>query len=425
MPQTIAEKILSSHAGKVVKAGERIWADVDLAVARDFGGPNCVLEYEQNFGDAPVADPGKIAFTFDYQAPAKDTKVANNQQICRNFAQKQHIPHLFDVNTGIGQHILLEQGMVAPSSLIVGTDSHMNLLGAVGSLSLGVGTTDIVATWKGGRLWFRVPESIQVTLFGKLRPPASAKDIILMLLRETDTETLNYRSLEFVGEGAEGIDLAGRLTICSMITEAGGKVGFFPTNKAILDWLTPRMKEKPKPISADEGVKNEGAEYVREYHFDLSSLEPLVACPHTPDNVKTVKEVAGEKVDSAFIGSCTNGRIEDLRVAASIIDKAGRKLAKGMRLTIVPATMEVARQALSEGLYEIFLDAGVMLTNPGCSLCTIGHHGVLYSDERLLSTSNRNFLHKLGKGTFVYLASPATVAASAVAGVIADPGQYI
>jgi homoaconitase/3-isopropylmalate dehydratase large subunit len=161
--------------------------------------------------------------------------------------------------------------MVAPHSLIVGTDSHMNLLGAVGSLSLGVGTTDIVATWKGGRLWFRVPESIRVTLSGKLRPPVSAKDIILMLLRETDTETLNYRSLEFVGEGTEGIDLAGRLTICSMITEAGGKVGFFPTNKAILDWLSPRMKEKPKPISADEGVKNEGAEYVREYHFDISS----------------------------------------------------------------------------------------------------------------------------------------------------------
>jgi len=420
MPKTIAEKILSAHAGKEVSAGERIWADVDMAVARDFGGPNCVLEYEENFGDAPVAFPEKIVFTFDYQAPAKDTKVANNQQICRQFAQKQHIPHLYDVNTGIGQHILLENGLVAPGSLIIGTDSHMNLLGAVGSMSLGVGTTDIVATWKGGKLWFRVPESIKVTLSGELRFPASAKDLILALLRDTDTETLNYRSLEFVGEGAQGIDLAGRLTVCSMITEAGGKVGFFPPNQQVLDWLKSRMKGKPQSISADQG-----AEYVQEFAFNLSEIVPLIACPHTPDNVQTVQEVAGERIDSAFIGSCTNGRIEDLRISAKIIDKAGRKLAKGMRLTIVPATMDVARQALAEGLYDIFLSAGAMLTNPGCSLCTIGHHGVLYSGERLISTSNRNFLHKLGKGGEVYLASPATVSASAVAGAITDPGDYL
>jgi len=420
MPRTIAEKILFEHSGEEVKAGQRIWADVDLAVARDFGGPNCVLEYEQHFGDDPVANPDKIAFTFDYQAPAKDTKVANNQQICREFARKQNIPHLYDVNTGIGQHILLENGLVAPGSLIIGTDSHMNLLGAVGSMSLGVGTTDIVAVWKGGRLWFRVPETIRVNLVGEFTPPSCAKDLILALLRDTDSEALNYKALEFTGGGAEGMDLAGRLTVCSMITEAGGKVGFFPPNKAVLDWLSPRMEEAPQPISADEG-----AEYIGEFTLQLADLLPLVACPHTPDNVKTIQEVIGEKIDSAFIGSCTNGRIEDLLIAASIIDKAGRKLAKGMRLTIVPATMEVAKAALSEGLWEIFLEAGAMVTNPGCSLCTIGHHGVLYAGERLISTSNRNFLHKLGRDAFVYLASPATVAASAVAGVIADPREYL
>ncbi len=420
MPHTIAEKILSDHAGEEVKAGQRIWADVDMAVARDFGGPNCVLEYEQHFGEGSVADPDKIAFTFDYQAPAKDTKVANNQQICREFARKQNIPHLYDVNTGIGQHILLENGLVSPGSLIIGTDSHMNLLGAVGSMSLGMGTTDIVATWKGGRLWFRVPQTIRVNLVGELTPPSCAKDLILALLRDTDSEALNYRALEFTGGGTEGMDLAGRLTICSMITESGGKVGFFSPGKAVLDWLSPRMDETPQPISADEG-----AEYVEEFDFDLAEIVPLIACPHTPDNVKTVQEVIGEKIDSAFIGSCTNGRIEDLRIAAKIIERAGRKLAKGMRLTVVPATMEVAKAALSEGLWEIFLEAGAMVTNPGCSLCTIGHHGVLYAGERLISTSNRNFLHKLGRDAYVYLASPATVSASAVAGAIADPSDYI
>ncbi len=417
--KTIVEKILSQASDCDARAGDRIWAEIDLSVIRDFGGPNAVLEFDEFTNRGKVRDPDRIAITFDYQAPAKVTKVANNQVLCRQFAQRQGISNLFDVNWGIGQHVLLERGMVVPGSVIVGTDSHMNLLGAVGSFSTGVGTTDIVASWYAGKLWFRVPETIKVTFRGKYQPPVSAKDMTLKFISSIGTDRANYRSLEFYGQPIQELSLAGHLTLGSMVTEVNAKICFLVPDGAILRFLEDRCGRKLSPVQSDHD-----AHYVEAMEVDVEGLEPMIACPHTPDNVKAVGEVAGTPFTEGFIGSCTNGRLEDLAAGAEILSKAG-KISSDVRLVVTPATAEVAREALKAGLYEIYMDAGAMITNPGCSLCTIGHHGVLGEGDVLLSTSNRNFLGKLGKGGQVYLCSPATVAASAVTGKITDPREFM
>ncbi|MDH4207840.1 MAG: aconitase/3-isopropylmalate dehydratase large subunit family protein [Anaerolineae bacterium] len=414
--KTIIEKILSAHSGEDAWAGDRVWAELDLAVVRDFGGPNVVLEYEKQLDDKPVWDPQKIAMTFDYQAPAKVVQVANNQRICREFAEKHGIPHVFDVNAGIGQHVLLEHGMVLPGSVIIGTDSHMNLLGAVGSFSTGMGTTDVAAGWATGRLWFRVPETIKVTFKGEYRYPASAKDLTLFLLSRVDMTKTIYKSLEFYGQPIDSLTPAGRLTLASMVTEMEGKIGFIIPDKALLAWIGQRAGRTVEAV-----VPDRDASYWAEWEYDLSGLEPLIACPDRPDNVKPVREVVGTHVDEVFIGSCTNGRLEDLRVAAEVLERMGGKIAPHVRLVVTPATTEVAMEALGAGLYETFVRAGAMVTNQGCSLCTIGHHGVLAEGDVLVSTGNRNFRGKLGKGSAAYLASPAVAAATAVKGEIALP----
>ncbi len=414
--KTIVEKVLSEHSGQDAWAGDRVWADLDLAVVRDFGGPNVVLEYERQMGDKPVWDPLKIAMTFDYQAPAKIVQVANNQRICRQFAAKHGFPHVFDVNSGIGQHVLLEHGMILPGSVVIGTDSHMNLLGAVGSFSTGMGTTDVTAAWATGRLWFRVPETIKITFTGTYDYPAAAKDLTLFLLSKIDSSKTIYKALEFYGQAVDALTLAGRLTLASMVTEMEGKIGFIIPNEEILTWIGERADRKVEAVVSDRD-----ASYLEEWEFDIGELEPLIACPDRPDNVRPVREVVGTSVDEVFIGSCTNGRLEDLRVAADVLEKMGGKVAPGVRMIVTPATTEVAIQAVETGLYEAFIKAGAMVTNQGCSLCTIGHHGVLAEGDVLVSTGNRNFRGKLGKGGLAYLASPAVAAATAVKGEIALP----
>lgn len=414
--KTIIEKILSEHSGEDAWAGDRVWADLDLAVVRDFGGPNVVLEYEKQMDDEPVWDPQKIAMTFDYQAPAKVVQVANNQRICREFAAKHGIPHIFDVNSGVGQHVLLEQGMILPGSVVIGTDSHMNLLGAVGSFSSGMGTTDVAAAWATGRLWFRVPESIKITFKGSYDYPASAKDLTLFLLSKIDTTKTIYKALEFYGEPIDALSLAGRLTLASMVTEMEGKIGFIIPDEDILAWIGERAGRKVDAVLPDRD-----ASYWEEREFDIDGLEPLIACPDRPDNVRPVREVAGTHVDQVFVGSCTNGRFEDLRVAAEVLKRMGGKIAPHVRMIVTPATTEVAMEAVEAGLYETFIKAGAMVTNQGCSLCTIGHHGVLAEGDVLVGTGNRNFRGKLGKGSEAYLASPAVAAATAVKGEIALP----
>jgi 3-isopropylmalate dehydratase large subunit len=416
--KTIIEKILSRASGKDVSANDRIWAEVDLTVIRDFGGPNAVLEFDKFTNKGKVKDPDKIALTFDYQAPAKDMKVAQNQVLCREFAKRQKIKNLFDVNWGIGQHVLLERGMIKPGSVVVGTDSHMNLLGSVGSFASGVGNTDIVAAWHSGKLWFRVPETIKVIFKGKYKEPVSAKDITLKFIKEIGTDKPNYRSLELTGEPIDNLSLAGRLTLASMLTEINAKIGFIEPNGEPLEFLRQRCGDELEIITSDEN-----AILTDEVEINVDKLTPQIACPHTPDNVKPVEEVEGTPFNEGFIGSCTNGRLEDFKVAAKILKKAG-KIHPEVRLIIVPATREVAMAMLEAGLYQVFMGVGAMVANPGCSLCTAGHHGVLGKGDVLLSTSNRNFLGKLGKGGEVYLCSPATVAASAVEGKITDPRKY-
>ncbi len=416
--KTIIEKILSRASRQDVFANDRVWAEVDLAVIRDFGGPNAVLEFDKFTNNGKVKDPDKIAITFDYQAPAKDMKVAQNQVLCRDFAKRQGIKNLFDVHWGIGQHVLLEKGMIKPGSVVVGTDSHMNLLGAVGSFSSGVGNTDIVAAWYSGKSWFRVPETIRVVFKGKYKEPASAKDLTLKFIHEIGMDKPNYKSLEFYGEPIDNLSLAGRLTLGSMMTEINAKIAFIQPNGEPLEFLRQRCGDGFEIVISDKD-----AHFLEEMEINVGKLMPQIACPHSPDNVKPVEEVEGTPFNEGFIGSCTNGRLEDFKVAARILKKAG-KIHPEVRLIVTPATREVAMDMLKTGLYQTFMSVGAMVTNPGCSLCTAGHHGVLGKGDVLLSTSNRNFLGKLGKGAEVYLCSPATVAASAIEGKITDPRKY-
>ena len=411
MGSTIIEKILEKASGKKVAPGDKVWAKIDLVAMRDFGGPNVILKYEKEFDDEPVFDPEKIAITFDLHIPPRQIKEAENQKICREFARKKGVK-LFDINHGIGQHTLLENGLVKPYDVIIGTDSHMNLLGVAEAFSTGVGITDIVTAMRYGKLWFRVPETVKININGKPGEFVTPKDVILHLVGYFGADGLSYKSVEFYGDFIENLGLDGRITIASMVTEMDGKIGFMVPNAEVIDFLKKKTGKDIKPISPDKD-----AEYLESYDFDISNLEPMISCPHSPDNVKAVREVEGKEIDQVLIGSCTNGRIEDLRIAAKILK--GKRVKA--RTIITPSTTEVAKQALREGLIEIFLEAGAVVTNPSCALCTIGHPGVLAKGDITLSTSNRNYPGKIGKGGEIYLVSPATAAASAINGKITDP----
>ncbi len=411
MGSTIIEKILEKASGKKVAPGDKVWAKIDLVAMRDFGGPNVILKYEKEFDDEPVFDPEKIAITFDLHIPPRQIKEAENQKICREFARKKGVK-LFDINHGIGQHTLLENGLVKPYDVIIGTDSHMNLLGVAEAFSTGVGITDIVTAMRYGKLWFRVPETVKININGKPGEFVTPKDVILHLVGYFGADGLSYKSVEFYGDFIENLGLDGRITIASMVTEMDGKIGFMVPNAEVINFLKEKTGKDIKPISPDKD-----AEYIETHDFDVSNLEPMISCPHSPDNVKAVREVEGKEIDQVFIGSCTNGRIEDLRIAAKILK--GKRVKA--RTIITPSTTEVAKQALREGLIEVFLESGAVVTNPSCALCTIGHPGVLAKGDVTLSTSNRNYPGKIGKGGEIYLVSPATAAASAINGKITDP----
>lgn len=410
---TIIEKIFSRSAGTEVMAGDYVWANMSLVAMRDFGGPNVTQEYEAAFGHAPVFDRDRVAITFDLHVPARNEKVATNQKILRDFAHTQGV-RLFDIDTGIGQHIILEHGLAQPGDIIVGTDSHMNLLGAVCAAGFGMGTTDIAGAMYKGKLWFRVPPTIMIRIGGRLPERVTAKDVILMVLKRLKTDGALNRAIEFTGPTVEAMGLAERITMASMVTEMSGDVGLFVPNKQTIDFLSSRIDGTIKTFSPDAE-----AQYEQTFTFSVDDLKPQIARPHSPDNVSDVETVAGTKVDQVFLGSCTNGRLEDLKLAAEVL--AGHHVHHGVRLIIVPATHEVAQQALQAGLYQLFLKSGAVVTNPGCALCTTGHPGILAPDEVMVSTSNRNFIGKLGKGAHVFLASPATAAATALTGAITDP----
>ncbi len=410
MGKTIIEKIISAHSKETVTPGAVVWMDLDIRSARDFAGANVVGNFQRYYPGEKVDDPEKTFFTFDCNVPANTIPYANNQQVCRGFAREQNI-RVYDVNAGIGSHVLIDEGLALPGSTIVGTDSHLNILGAVGSFGQGMGDQDIAFAYRAGRTWFEVPPTMRVIIHGTLPKGTSARDLTLEVVGVLGSKGALGRAIEFSGEAVDALNLAGRITLSSMVTEMGGIVGLIVPDKQVLDFLSLRSGvESIEPVLPDSD-----AEYVETIEIDISNLTPRISLPPKPDNVAPVSEVKDVKVDSVFIGSCTNGRYEDFVQAAEIIK--GKTVAPGVMAKAVPATREVYGRLLKEGILDIFYDSGFIVSNPGCGGCASGQIGMTGQGEVQVSTSNRNFKGKQGDG-FTYLASPETAAASALAGII-------
>jgi len=412
MGKTLIEKIIAAHGGTDAKPGDIVDLEIDVRVARDFGGANVV----KNLEDAGLGleNAGKTFFTFDTNPTGSDQKYAANQQRCRLFARKEGVK-VFDIDTGIGTHVTAENGLIYPGVTMVSTDSHANIVGAFGAFGQGLGDVDMAHVFAFGRTWFRLPPSIKILLKGKPGPLARPKDIVLAVLGKMGAAGLLGHAAEYHGEFVESLGLSDRITIASMATEMGAIINLFPPNQEVIDFCRSRGAGDFEPLYADAD-----AEYAKTVEIDITDLSPMIARPGHPEDTHPIAEAAGRKIDSAFVGSCTNGRIEDLRAAAEVL--RSRKVAPGVVLKIVPTTDKIWRQALDEGLIEVFKDAGALVGNAGCGGCAAGQIGMNGPDEVTISTGNRNFPGKQGKGE-VYLASPSTVAASAVAGVIAHEGE--
>lgn len=413
--KTIIQKIFEAHSsGDVpVEPGNIIWLELDVRTARDFAGPNVVQNYRTHYGDAPVADVDKTFFTFDLVVPPSNIPYAKNQQTCRIWAREQGV-RVYDVDAGIGSHVAIEEGLAYPGSTFVGTDSHLNILGAVSAFGQGMGDQDIAFTFKAGKTWFEVPPTMRVVVNGEVESPCTARDLTLAIMGQLGSSGALGRAVEFYGPAIEGLDLAGRITLASQVTEVGGIIGFVPPSEEVLAYARGRTgRDDIEGVYADPD-----AEYVEMVEVDITNLEPMIACPPSPANVVPVREVAGRHVDSVFFGSCTNGRFEDLAVVAEIV--AGKRVAPGLMATMVPATREVYEQMLRSGVLETLFNAGFIISNPGCGGCASGHLGMTGQEQVQISTSNRNFPGKQGPGD-TYLASPVTAAWSALRGEIAVP----
>jgi len=410
---TIIEKIIAAHSKyERVKSGEIVDVELDVRAARDFGGPNVVKHLMDNNLD--VADVSKTFFTFDTNPTGSDQKYAVNQHVCRTYARDRGI-RVFDIDHGIGTHTLMEEGLAYPGSTAVTTDSHANILGAIGAFGQGMGDQDIAVAFNKGKVWFKVPESVKITLHGKRPEFLSAKDIVLNLLNKFGANSLLGYSAELYGDAIDELTVDERITIASMGTEMGAITLMFPPNKAVLDYCSERAGRKIEGVYADAD-----AVYAQEFSLDISTFKTMVSMPGKPHDTVDIAQQKKQKIDSAFIGSCTNGRIEDMREVAKILK--GRRVAPGVVLKIVPSTDAIWQQCLDEGLIKIFKQAGAMLSNAGCAGCAAGQVGQNGPGEITISTGNRNFPGKQGKGS-VYLASPATVAASAIAGYITTPDE--
>ena len=416
MGMTMTQKILAAHAGKEsVAAGELIEAKLDLVLGNDVTTPVAITEFE-NAGFTKVFDKDKIAIVLDHFTPCKDINAAKLSLQARTFAKKHNITNFFDVGTmGIEHALLPEKGLIAAGECCIGADSHTCTYGALGAFSTGIGSTDMCAGMASGRAWFKVPAAIQFYLTGELQPWVSGKDVILHIIGMIGVDGALYKSMEFAGPGVASLSMDDRFTIANMAIEAGAKNGIFPVDQKTEEYMKGRVNRPYTAYAADED-----AEYEHVIHIDLSKIEPTVSLPHLPSNTKTVKEVAGMDIQQCVIGSCTNGRISDLRIAAKVME--GKKVAEGVRCIVIPATQEVYMQALKEGLIETFITAGAVVSTPTCGPCLGGHMGVLYAGERAISTTNRNFVGRMGHvKSEVVLASPAVAAASAVKGTICTP----
>jgi 3-isopropylmalate/(R)-2-methylmalate dehydratase large subunit len=405
---TIIEKILAAHSGKKkVAPGDIVDIAIDVRLARDFGGASVVQNLQVN--NLRIADSSRTFFTFDCNPTGSDQQYAANQQKCRIYARENDI-RVYDINSGIGTHIAIDEGLAVPGSTLVSTDSHANILGAIGAFGQGMGDRDVAASWSRGAVWFRVPESVKITLKGHRSPMISAKDIVLNLLKKFGADSLLGYSVELYGEEVDRLSLDERITIASMATELGAIILLFPPSESVINHCRSRSHKPFLPVYADPH-----ATYTQQYEPDLSQFKPVVSLPGRPHNVAFVEEHKGIKIDSAFIGSCTNGRMEDMREAAMLLD--GRKIAPGVVLKIVPSTDEVWNECLNEGIIKIFKKAGALVGNAGCAGCASGQIGQNGPGEKTVSTGNRNFKGKQGKGE-VYLASVSVAAASAIAGFI-------
>lgn len=415
---TIAEKILARHAGKdVVRPGELITARIDMVLGNDITSPLAISEFKK-IGVDRVFDKDCIALVPDHFTPNKDIKSAEQSKLLREFAREHQITYYFEVGRmGIEHALLPEEGLALPGEIIIGADSHTCTYGALGALSTGVGSTDMAAAMALGEAWFKVPSTLKFIFNGKLQPWVSGKDLILYLIGKIGVDGALYRSMEFWGEIISSLSMDSRLAMCNMAIEAGAKCGIIEPDEITLDYVTARAKRSFEPVYADKD-----AEYEKVYTFNGDEIEPQVAFPHLPENTRGISEVGEVRLDQVVIGSCTNGRMEDLRIAAEIL--RGKKVHRDVRLLIIPGTQNIVRQAMREGLLDIFIAAEAVVSTPTCGPCLGGHMGILANGERALATTNRNFVGRMGHpGSEVYLSNPAIAAASAIAGKICAPGE--
>ena len=420
MGMTMTQKILAQHAGlSHVEAGQLIEAKIDLTLANDITGPLAISEM-QKAGFNKVFDKDKVCLVMDHFVPNKDIKSAEQCKICRDFSRIQGISNFFDVGEmGIEHALLPEKGLVAPGELIIGADSHTCTYGALGAFSTGVGSTDLGAAMATGKAWFKVPSAIKFNLSGKLNKWVSGKDIILHIIGILGVDGALYKSMEFFGEGISELSMDDRFAICNMAIECGAKNGIFPFDSKTFEYISEKVSRDFKSFEADKD-----AIYEQVIDIDLSSIDPTIAFPHLPENTKPIYEAIGIKIDQAVIGSCTNGRIEDMRAAASILK--GRKVSKNVRTIIIPATQNIYLQCIKEGLIEIFIEAGAIISTPTCGPCLGGYMGILAGGETAIATTNRNFVGRMGHiDSKIYLSSPVIAAASAIMGEITHPENII
>jgi len=414
--RTLTEKVLGRKAGQDVRAGEVVTVSPDYVLSHDNSA--AIIKEFRKLGVKKVKAPGKIVIVLDHIVPAADEKYAQNHKSIREFVAEQGIPNFFDINAGICHQVLPEQGFALPGSIIVGSDSHTPSYGALGAFAAGIGRTETACTWATDEIWLRVPETMRIDMSGRMAPGVFAKDLSLKLIGDHGAEMANYKAVEFSGPSAHDFSVGARLTLANMSAEMGAKNGYFAPDDKTLKWLEGRARGPFVALSSDPD-----ASYESVLPVNLDGLEPQIACPHTVDNVKPVAAVAGKPVNQVLIGTCTNGRLEDLEAAAAIFK--GRKVHPSVRVLVIPASWLVYREALRSGALAVLVDAGCVILNSGCGPCLGAHEGLLAAGEVCLSTSNRNFRGRMGsRDSEIYLASPATAAASAVTGRITDPREF-
>ena len=416
MGQTIAEKILSNHCGRDVRAGDIAICDVDFCFGQD-GTSSIIIDSFMKLGVKKAFDPQKFAMVIDHSAPSPNIGVSEIHKKMREFAKSFDLG-LYDIGCGVCHQIIPQYGHVTCGDLVLGADSHTCTYGAINVFSTGVGSTDIAITLASGKNWFRVPETMKVIVKGKLPPSVYSKDIILHIIKDIGANGATYKAVEFSGEAISALSVDARLTISNMAVEMGAKAGLMEADNKVLKWAAGRSKRAPNPAQADIDAR-----YVAVKEYDISNLSPQVAKPHTVDNVSNVGELLDAKIDQAYLGTCTNGRLEDLEIAAKILKR--NKVHSEVKFVIAPASREIFLEASKKGLIDIFIEAGAAVVGPGCGPCVGTHNGVLADGEVAVSTANRNFKGRMGNpNSFIYLASPATVTASAIKGSIADPREY-